>query len=81
MNQYQYSGFEVRECGVREYLETQSEMRTFTESRGENTIDQLWLLEHPPVYTQGVSCNEGTLRASTIPVVKYFTGVTKKTFM
>lgn len=70
MGHYQNSGFEVRECGVREYLATQFEMRTFTESRSENTIDQLWLLEHPPVYTQGVSCDERTLRASTIPVVK-----------
>ncbi|MBT5030846.1 MAG: lipoyl(octanoyl) transferase LipB [Proteobacteria bacterium] len=70
MSHHQNSGFEVRECGAREYLITQSEMRSFTESRNENTIDQLWLLEHPPVYTQGVSCDERTLRASTIPVVK-----------
>ncbi|MEP7371077.1 MAG: lipoyl(octanoyl) transferase LipB, partial [Nitrosospira sp.] len=30
-------------------------MKDFTASRTENTPDEIWLLQHPPVYTQGIA--------------------------
>jgi lipoyl(octanoyl) transferase len=70
MNQNSFAGFEVKDRGVQGYLEIQAEMRAFTESRDQNTGDQLWLLEHPAVYTQGTACKEQTIGPSSIPVVK-----------
>ena len=46
----------VRQLGVSEYLLTVDRMRRFTDQRGEETADEIWLLEHPPVFTQGTSC-------------------------
>jgi lipoyl(octanoyl) transferase len=43
----------VRHLGRREYLPTLEAMRAFTHTRDEGTPDELWLLEHPPVYTLG----------------------------
>jgi lipoyl(octanoyl) transferase len=46
-------------------------MQDFTAARGPDTPDELWLLEHPPVYTQGLAGKpEHLLRATDIPVVK-----------
>ncbi|MEW6707874.1 MAG: lipoyl(octanoyl) transferase LipB [Pseudomonadota bacterium] len=45
-------------------------MRAFTESRGPDTPDELWLCEHPPVFTQGLAGKaEHVLDAHGIPVV------------
>jgi lipoyl(octanoyl) transferase len=45
-------------------------MRRFTETRGRDADDELWLLEHPPVYTLGqAGRREHLLRAGRIPVV------------
>lgn len=38
-----------------DYLSTWQAMKDFTASRTENTPDEIWLLQHPPVYTQGVA--------------------------
>ncbi len=43
----------VRQLGRAEYLPTWQAMRAFTLQRAESTADELWLLEHPPVYTVG----------------------------
>ena len=43
----------VRRLGRAEYLPTLEAMRRFTLERGDSTADELWLLEHPPVYTLG----------------------------
>jgi lipoyl(octanoyl) transferase len=43
----------VRRLGRRDYLETLQAMRRFTLERDESTPDELWLVEHPPVYTLG----------------------------
>ncbi|WP_232504468.1 lipoyl(octanoyl) transferase LipB [Sulfuricella denitrificans] len=46
-------------------------MQDFTATRGPDTPDELWLLEHPPVYTLGLAGKpEHLLRATDIPVVK-----------
>ncbi len=46
-------------------------MRTFTDNRGPDTPDELWLLEHPPVYTQGLAGRpEHVLDPGDIPVIQ-----------
>jgi lipoyl(octanoyl) transferase len=43
----------VKRLGRVDYLPTLIAMRRFTRERGESTADELWLLEHAPVYTLG----------------------------
>ncbi len=43
----------VRHLGLIDYQQTFDAMREFTASRDENTPDEIWLLQHPPIYTQG----------------------------
>ena len=43
----------VKRLGRVEYEPTLDAMRRFTRGRDESTSDELWLLEHPPVYTLG----------------------------
>ncbi len=43
----------LKNLGVRDYLDTWTAMREFTETRTPETVDELWLVEHPPVYTLG----------------------------
>ncbi len=43
----------VKRLGRVDYLPTFEAMRAFTARRGEATADEIWLLEHPPVYTLG----------------------------
>jgi lipoyl(octanoyl) transferase len=46
-------------------------MQTFTDRRGARTPDELWLLEHPPVFTQGLAGKpEHVLNPGDIPVVE-----------
>jgi lipoyl(octanoyl) transferase len=61
----------VRELGRRDYESVWQEMQDFTRERDESTVDELWFVEHPPVYTQGVSGKaEHVLDAHDIPVVQ-----------
>lgn len=43
----------VRQLGITPYVATFDAMRKFTAERGGATADELWLTEHPPVYTLG----------------------------
>jgi len=43
----------VKRLGRAEYQPTLEAMRRFTRGRDDDTADELWLLEHPPVYTLG----------------------------
>jgi len=46
-------------------------MKDFTASRTDSTCDEVWLVEHPPVYTQGVACKpEHLLYNNEIPVIR-----------
>jgi lipoyl(octanoyl) transferase len=45
----------VLNLGRRDCAEVQAAMRHFTDTRDANTEDELWLVEHPPVFTQGVA--------------------------
>lgn len=61
----------TRFLGLREYVPTVEAMREFTEARAENSGDEIWLLEHPPVYTLGrAALPDHLLRPGPIPVVR-----------
>jgi lipoyl(octanoyl) transferase len=60
----------VREMGRIGYVDAWQAMREFTARRGPDTADELWVLEHPPVYTLGLAGRrEHLLDAGSIPVV------------
>lgn len=46
----------VRRPGVVDYAAAAFAMQTFTAARGPCTVDEVWLLRHPPVYTGGLRC-------------------------
>lgn len=55
----------------RPYAEVWQEMRSFTAKRNFDTPDEIWLLEHPPVFTQGQAGRpEHILCPGDIPVVQ-----------
>ena len=59
-----------RELGQRDYAPTLQAMRDFTLQRHAGTQDEIWLLEHPPVFTLGLAGKPEHLIAPTgIPVV------------
>ena len=61
----------VRTLGVTAYEATWRAMQRFTDERDASTEDELWLTEHPPVYTLGLAGRrEHVLRDNGIPVVK-----------
>lgn len=61
----------VRELGTVPYLPTWHAMQGMTNSRSPETPDEIWLLEHPPVFTQGQAGKaEHLLMPGDIPVVK-----------
>lgn len=60
-----------RLAGLTGYEASVTAMREFTNARGPGTPDELWLLEHPPVYTFGLNTNPAhLLSAGNIPVVQ-----------
>jgi lipoyl(octanoyl) transferase len=60
----------VKWLGRVAYEPTWRAMQAFTDARGENTSDEIWLLEHPPVFTLGMNARpEHVLAAGDIPVV------------
>jgi len=61
----------VRQLGRRPYAEVFDEMRGFTESRTADSIDELWVTEHDPVFTQGQAGKaEHVLFPGEIPVLQ-----------
>jgi lipoyl(octanoyl) transferase len=62
---------QVEVLGRVDYAATLAAMRAFTEQRGPDAADRIWLCEHAPVYTQGVAGKaEHVLDAHGIPVVQ-----------
>ena len=60
-----------RELGQVDYQPTWHAMQRFTDSRGADTPDEIWLLEHAPVFTQGQAGKaEHVLFPGDIPVVQ-----------
>ncbi len=61
----------IKPLGRVEYQPTWHAMQSFTAARDETTPDELWLLEHPPVYTQGQAGKpEHVLDPGDIPIVQ-----------
>ena len=57
--------------GLAEYGSTFEAMKAFNEARNEDTEDELWIVEHPPVFTQGMAGkSEHLLVRDDIPVVQ-----------
>ncbi|MBA1194553.1 lipoyl(octanoyl) transferase LipB [Pseudomonas entomophila] len=61
----------VRVLGLQPYEPVLAAMRRFTEQRDASTADEVWLVEHPPVFTQGQAGKaEHLLVPGDIPVVQ-----------
>jgi len=61
----------VIELGQRAYLDTWQAMKSFTDARNIETQDELWIVEHTEVFTQGVAGkSEHELSIQNIPVIK-----------
>lgn len=61
----------IRDLGLVDYTSTWQRMQQFTDLRTDDTADEIWLLEHPPVFTQGQAGKaEHLLFPGDIPVVQ-----------
>ncbi len=61
----------IRDLSSQDYTEVWQAMQRFTDERNEYTPDELWLLEHPAVFTQGQAGKaEHLLMPGDIPIVK-----------
>ena len=61
----------IRQQGLQDYLVTLRAMQDFTLQRNPTTADEIWLIEHPPVYTLGLNGKkEHLLSANSIPLVQ-----------
>ena len=61
----------VRDLGSTAYEPVFADMQTFTELRNEHTVDEIWLTEHAPVFTQGQAGKaEHVLAPGDIPIVQ-----------
>ena len=57
--------------GRQDYVPLWREMQDFTDTRDEDTADEIWFVEHPPVFTMGLNASEEHLLApGDIPVVQ-----------
>ncbi|RUO43876.1 octanoyltransferase [Aliidiomarina taiwanensis] len=60
----------IRQLGRADYVPTWEAMQAFTDNRNDDTADELWIVEHPPVFTQGqAGKQEHLLAPGDIPVV------------
>ncbi len=60
----------IRHLGEVDYQKTWQKMQDFTNSRQQGTVDELWFLQHPPVYTLGKNGKlEHVLNSADIPVI------------
>lgn len=63
--------FIIRELGMVDYKTAWQAMKIFTDTRSPQTDDEIWLLQHPAVYTQGIAGKpEHLLVKNEIPVIK-----------
>ncbi len=61
----------VRRLGLSEYEPCWRAMQRFTDERGSETPDELWLLEHPPLFTLGMNASTAhVLAPGDIPIVQ-----------
>ena len=61
----------IENLGLRPYQEIWDAMRAYTAARDATSEDQIWLVQHPPVYTQGQAGKpEHLLAPGDIPVIQ-----------
>ncbi len=61
----------IKNLGRQDYQPTWEQMITFTQNRDAQSADELWIVEHPPVFTQGISgTKKHVLSTSDIPIVQ-----------
>lgn len=61
----------IKQLGISDYVSTLKSMQEFTKTRNEHTPNEIWLLEHPSVFTQGQAGKpEHILNESNIPIVQ-----------
>jgi lipoyl(octanoyl) transferase len=61
----------IRHLGLAAYEPTWRAMQRFTDERTEETVDEIWMVEHPPVFTLGLNASrEHLLRPGDIDVVQ-----------
>ena len=62
----------VKHLGLADYASTYEAMRTFTKERTRTTQDEIWVLEHPPVFTLGLAGDAANLHSPSnhIPLVE-----------
>ncbi|HLY96307.1 MAG TPA: lipoyl(octanoyl) transferase LipB [Sideroxyarcus sp.] len=66
-----YPSIHIKSLGMVDYEPTWRAMQHFTAERTADTQDEIWLVQHPPVYTQGQAGKpEHLLNPTDIPVVK-----------
>jgi lipoyl(octanoyl) transferase len=71
MNGSLASTLRVRRLGLRDYEPVWRAMQDFTDHRDDDTPDEVWLVQHPPVFTQGQAGKaEHVLAPGDIPVVQ-----------
>jgi len=65
------TGFVVRTLGITDYERCWRAMQAWTDARADDTPDELWITEHPPVYTLGLAGRrEHVLRDNAIPALR-----------
>ena len=61
----------IKNLGLRDYADVFKNMHQLTTTRDADTLDELWFLEHHPVYTQGLAGKpEHILKHNHIPIIK-----------
>ncbi len=61
-NKYDTTTVKVFECGLVDYQTTWRAMQDFNAARADSAMDEIWLLQHPPVYTHGLNCQDQDIR-------------------
>jgi lipoyl(octanoyl) transferase len=71
MTDLQHNNLIVRQLGLQPYLLVSGAMHTFTDRRTGDSADEIWLVEHHPVFTQGQAGKaEHVLMPGDIPVIQ-----------
>ena len=61
----------IRHLGRQEYKDVWKRMQDFTQQRETNTVDEIWVTEHPPVFTLGLNGKrEHILNSGNIPTIQ-----------
>ncbi len=60
----------IRDLGMQDYKPVWRAMQKFTDQRSDDTVDELWVLQHPPIFTQGQAGKaEHILMPGDIPIL------------